>query len=482
MKTNFLSEPEIEFGSSSHIDIKFGIMNYSVLDFDQEDAPRKIYLGIVGTNETIEKILEWIEKCKNTIDRKTSNKRNLFPRFPGFSTEFAFHSKIITNQNIQSKITLKSFQDLGALSKNERTKKAVEIFVNEIEFLVSKNHKIDVIICALPKELIKHLTVELKDEDSEEMVEETKQETTIDFRKLLKAETLKFRKPIQIVLPSTYDSTIKRKYKVGSDYEGSLQDEATRAWNFYTALYYKAGGIPWRLLRKEEDYQSCFIGVSFYRTLDEETIQTSVAQIFNERGQGIIIRGGNAKTSKEDRQIHLDLDTSKELISNTLVKYKQEHKTKPARVVIHKTSDFDQNEIDGFVSAIRDESIELFDFLNISKSFTRLHRNGKYPPLRGMFWELDDENKILYTRGSVDFFQTYPGLYIPRTLKLRIAYSEQTPKQLANEILSLTKMNWNNTQFDNSLPITIKAAKQVGDILKYIPVNGYIEPNYCFYM
>ena len=26
-----------------------------------------------------------------------------------------------------------------------------------------------------------------------------------------------------------------------------LQDEATRAWNFHTALYYKAGGTPWRL-------------------------------------------------------------------------------------------------------------------------------------------------------------------------------------------------------------------------------------------
>jgi hypothetical protein len=156
-----------------------------------------------------------------------------------------------------------------------------------------------------------------------------------------------------------------------------------------------------------------------------------------------------------------------------LSKYRKEHRTLPARVVIHKTSDFDQNEIDGFVEAIRNSGIELFDLIAITKSITRLHRNGKYPPLRGTFWELDDENKILYTKGSVDFFQTYPGLYIPKTLKIKVAYSEQTTKQIAQEILALTKMNWNNTQLDNSLPITLKAARQVGEILKYIKDDNY---------
>jgi hypothetical protein len=95
---------------------------------------------------------------------------------------------------------------------------------------------------------------------------------------------------------------------------------------------------------------------------------------------------------------------------------------------------------------------------------------------------LDDVTQILYTKGSVDFYQTYPGLYIPRTLKIKIASSEQTPKYLASEILALTKMNWNNAQFDNSMPITIKAARQVGEILRYVEDSGYVEPSYCFYM
>lgn len=484
MKLKYIDEPELEFGNSSHIDIKFGIMNYGVLDFDQEDAPRKIHLGIVGVNEDIEKFLEWVEKCKNPIDAKPSNKKNLFPKFPGFNKDHSFYSEIVTNQNIHGIISPLSFNDLSGLKSEDKIKKAVDIYIKEIEFIVSKNHKVDVILCAIPKSLADHFSANIKEliEDTEELTEETHTNSKYDFRRLLKAESLKFRIPLQIMLPSTYDSSIKKKFRIGSHSEGTLQDEATRAWNFYTAIYYKAGGVPWRLLRSSEDYQTCFVGVSFYRTLNEQTVQTSVAQIFNERGEGIIIRGGTAKASKDDKQIHLDADGAKKLIANALAKYVQEHKTRPARVVIHKTSDYDQNEIDGFVSAIRNEGIELFDFLTLSKSFTRLHRNGKYPPLRGTFWELDDEYKILYTKGSVDLFQTYPGLYIPKTLKIRIAHHEQTPNYLATEILALTKMNWNNTQLDNSMPITIKAARQVADILKYINEGGYVEPNYCFYM
>lgn len=484
MKIKYIDEPELEFGSSSHIDIKFGIMNYGVLDFDKEDAPRKIHLAIIGVNEDIEIFEEWIEKCKNPIEGKDTKKKNLFPKFPGFHTEHGFHSEIITNSNIQGKISPQVFKELSKLSPDEKSKKAVEIFVNEIEHITTKNHKVDVLLCAIPKVLADELSVNITDEAEE--TEDTNDRSSVvskyDFRRLLKAEALKYRKPIQIILPSTYDKSVKKKFRIGSQTEGSLQDEATRAWNFFTALYYKAGGVPWRLIRNSQDYQTCYIGVSFYRSLDEETLQTSVAQVFNERGEGIIIRGGAAKTSKEDKQIHLDADGAKRLLANALAKYRKEHKTKPARVVIHKTSDYDQNEIDGFVNAIKEEGIELFDLLSLTKSITRLHRNGKYPPLRGTFWELNDETKILYTKGSVDLFQTYPGLYIPKTLKVKVAYHEQSPKYLATELLALTKMNWNNTQLDNSLPITIKAARQVSEIIKYIDENGFIEPNYAFYM
>ena len=139
-------------------------------------------------------------------------------------------------------------------------------------------------------------------------------------------------------------------------------------------------------------------------------------------------------------------------------------------------------EIDGFRAAVEQHNIGTADFLSLSKSFTRLFRYGKYPPLRGTLLSLDEQTHILYTRGSVDFFATYPGKYPPRSLQLRCEQVEQTPKYLAGEILALTKMNWNNTQFDRFDPITIRAARQVGDVLKYLGENEHYEPYYRFYM
>ena len=59
---------------------------------------------------------------------------------------------------------------------------------------------------------------------------------------------------------------------------------------------------------------------------------------------------------------------------------------------------------------------------------------------------------------------------------------EQTPKFLAKEILALTKMNWNSTQFDNFFPITVEASRNVAKILRYIDLSDSIEPRYSYYM
>lgn len=485
MKLHFIEEPELQFGSSKHIDIKFGILNHGVLDFDKQEAPRKINLGVIGSNETVEKFLGWVDECRNVVQAKKSNKQNLFPHFPGFASDHSFYSEILCNQNFQRRIGNADISRIEGLnSQTDRVNAAAELLLDEIGYLAENNLGINVIVCALPLQFLKMVEVDAasEDEGEQEDEEEAAKMPKLDLRKLLKAKALKYRIPLQIVLPSTYDESVKRRVKINPDAEGSLQDKATRAWNFFTALYYKAGGTPWRMIRHAEDYQSCFIGVSFYRSLDEETVQTSVAQVFNERGEGMIVRGGYAKTSKDDRQLHLGEEDMKSLVSNSLTKYRKEHKTLPARVVIYKSSDYDQDEINGITAAIRQENVEMFDLLSLSKSFLRLNRIGKYPPLRGTLWQLEDEQSILYTKGSVDFYQTYPGMYVPKTLKLKTHYSDQTTLTLAREILALTKMNWNNTQFDNSWPITIKAARQVGDILKYVSADGYVEPRYSFYM
>lgn len=205
------------------------------------------------------------------------------------------------------------------------------------------------------------------------------------------------------------------------------------------------------------------------------------AQIFNERGDGVVLRGGTAERSKEDRQIHMSGEDARKLLDGALKTYRSEHRTLPARVVVHKTSPHNDAELDGFREALDANGVDSADFLSLGRSFTRLFRDGGYPPLRGTFLSLDRWVHALYTRGSVDFFATYPGMYVPSALRLLCEEVEQTPAFLAEEIFSLTKMNWNNTQFDNRNPIMIRAARGVGDILKYVE-KGHGQSRYRYYM
>ena len=131
---------------------------------------------------------------------------------------------------------------------------------------------------------------------------------------------------------------------------------------------------------------------------------------------------------------------------------------------------------------MQDLGITEYDIVTVMETDLRFFRNNLYPPVRGSVFTLTEKRHILYTRGSVHQYQTYPGMYIPAPLEVRIVESVSSVKTVCKEVLGLTKMNWNNTQLDNSLPITIKAARQVSEIIKYIDEDGYIEPNYAFYM
>lgn len=86
--------------------------------------------------------------------------------------------------------------------------------------------------------------------------------------------------------------------------------------------------------------------------------------------------------------------------------------------------------------------------------------------------------------GSVPYYETYQGKYPPRTLKLNRQAGQLSLKQLAQETLALTKMNWNSTDFDELFPITLRAARQVGSILKYLEEvsDDDIKQFYRFYM
>ena len=185
---------------------------------------------------------------------------------------------------------------------------------------------------------------------------------------------------------------------------------------------------------------------------------------------------------KNDRTPHLSEEQAYNLLSLSLKEYHDAVKIFPKRLVLHKTSNFNDAEIFGFNDAAKKFHINQVDLVSIQPSDIRLYRSGSYPPMRGTHMSISDNHHILYTRGSVPYYETYPGQYIPSPIEIKLASYDESPNLICDEILALTKMNWNNTQFDRKFPITLECARNVGEILKYLDKEEQMQLKYSFYM
>ena len=81
--------------------------------------------------------------------------------------------------------------------------------------------------------------------------------------------------------------------------------------------------------RYDTDLPTCYVGVSFYRTANGQEQHTALAQVFSERGDGVVVRGGTAQISKNDRQPHPALVDARRLLLDALAEYRNTHGHEP---------------------------------------------------------------------------------------------------------------------------------------------------------
>ena len=470
MRNSFIEEPLLQFGKGTHICPRAGISAHGVFDIGSNLKKSAITLGLTGTSSSLITAKKWLDRCQAFISAKASKQPNLFSSFCGFNEDIGFMCKWIVDDELTRSINASEVKRVSDIASwNDKISAAVELFVQEITNL-AHNKNPDVIICVIPQLFEERLIKQEEIVEEETLEEEDEVEIEFDFRRALKAKTMHLAVPLQLIKESNLRSR-----------RGS-QDDATKAWNFCTAIYYKENGTPWRLMKAEDKPASCYVGISFYRSRDKQSVQTSLAQMFDELGKGVILRGSTVETDKDDRRPHLSKDQANDLLARALAEYRKDMKNYPGRLVIHKTSKFSDDEMEGFKQVIQTNQISATDYVTIMDSHVRILRDGLYPPYRGTHIELAEDRHLLYTRGSVQYFETYPGQYIPQPIEVRIVENDESPDLICEEILALTKMNWNNTQFDGKYPITIGCARRVGQIMKYIDEKTDPQTRYSFYI
>jgi len=500
LKAWFIEEPRIILGNNNiSVDPKIGIISYGPYTLG---VPSTIRVGIIGDGESISYAKRWLEELKSPIEGKEEN-FYLFPSFGGFNKESTFRCEIVIDESLIEKIDNKKIEEVvKEVNVNKRINKGVQLFLEKIKILSERDPKPDIVICALPKKIDeycgiskktygakrpKYTKLEKKIEhfksigqkflsDFYTTFQEKKDNTQIsfDFRRSLKGKSMKYGIPIQII-----------RWKTLIEAPG-LEDKATRAWNFSLALYYKGGGTPWKIADLDEN--TCFVGISFYRNkLDpNENILVSVSQIFTIKGQSFVLKGDKVIKEKEDRVPHLTSSSAYDLLKRSLLLYNEHIGIFPKRVVVHKTSRYNEEELKGFKKAleelnIKNYSLVGFDTQNIA-GILFLRNQRKYPPIRGTLIQLPDNSFLLYTAGFVPYLETYPGPKIPKPIRILEIHGDNDITLVAKEILALTKLNWNSTKFYSKEPVTIRFSREVGKILSELPENIEIQSHYKFYM
>ena len=263
LKSHVFDEPLLEFGDGGqHLDPRQGLREFGPL---QPRAGDVVRVGVIGTEETVGGFTEFLAETARGIESENKQLINLNPDFPGLGNQNPFRCEFVVPDGATATLTWRQVSEIKQIGRHDQAvRHAVELIASQVSALIESSARPDVIVLALPVPLIEKL-VNAKSEEELESAEEDADgdDTTLNFRDLLKAKTLHLDVPTQLVWPDTWDDAAKIPRKVKRDRNRETQAKATRAWNLLNGLFYKAGKVPWRLLPDRGEYLTSFLGIGF---------------------------------------------------------------------------------------------------------------------------------------------------------------------------------------------------------------------------
>lgn len=279
----------------------------------------------------------------------------------------------------------------------------------------------------------------------------------------------------------------------------NYKDQAKVLWWLSLAIYVKSNGIPWK--NKIIDPDTAFIGLGYaIRSSQQNRMVIGCSQLFDSFGRGLrfllqpierpVYYGKNPFMSREDAR--------RLIIKLREAYFKMDPNLKLNKLVVHKTSHFTHEEIEGIAQAT--EGIDKVELLQIQQFSPwrgiRLNKVQKeitacnYPILRGTSIQLDDFSFLLWTHGSVmndelaginrNYYQGGRGIPIPLIVK-RFRGSD-SHEVIIKELLNLTKMNWNGCQLYKVLPVTLDFSKILSGMAKQNELLRNIPYDFRFFM
>lgn len=508
-RTIYVSEPTLEFGHGQLCEyVKDGLFLFGPL------APipgrGSLRFGVVGTPDSHRRFDRWSESVRKGIPCEDDKAHRM--SWPGFSAVF----DVEWPEHPLARVTVDAGGVRDAIrrvNRHEAVHEAVGIFEKAIcQYLEKEEAHPDFWFVVIEEEVFRlgrpeqvvpvatrtpsKLPMASKDARRSQaggtslLFPEWQREAEatlaveayeVNFHNQLKARMLQHRAVIQIlrettIAPEDFVDALGRPKR-------RVDDPATVAWNLCTTAFFKAQGRPWQLNSVRRGV--CYVGL-VYKELHAPTASANAccgAQMFLDSGDGVVFKGVEGNWYKADqKECHISEEKAAELMSTVVAAYADKHGGPPSELFIHGKARFDEAEWKGFRSAVP-SSTQLAG-IRIRRSMnTRLYREvGTTPVLRGVATILGKRRSLLWSRGYVPRLQTYPGWEVPAPIDIEINQGECDIEQVLVDVLGLTKLNYNACIYADGMPVTLRFANAVGEILTAIPSTDFRPQPFRYYI
>lgn len=277
--------------------------------------------------------------------------------------------------------------------------------------------------------------------------------------------------------------------------------KASVMWRIGLALYAKAGGVPWKLADVEPD--TAYIGLSYaVRPVeaDKSRFVTCCSQVFDADGAGLEFIAYDADASEMQVQRDNPFLSRHEMfrvITRSMLLYRRRHGgASPRRVMIHKSTEFREEEALGCFDALPTcNEIDLIQVVgDVGWRGAKWERDrndpekqtaDRFPVRRGSLLGIGDREALLWIHGAVDLNQRthfQGGKSTPQPIKLVRHAGHGGWGDTARAALALSKMNWNNDNLYDMLPVTMSYAQVLARVLKRMPLLGSSAFHFRYFM
>jgi len=420
--------------------------------FGTNGLTSKINLAIIASDTGFEKVKSHLESLLNPISPTTE--KEYLKDYPGFDSIFKKH--LVIPNSIQSEFVI------TINSKEIRNYSAIqfyELMKNKIDKLALKNSDIDCVVIYIPNAW-KNFR-ELKNE-----------QTYFDLHDSLKLYAIKKGLHLQFI----------------EDKSITYGDQAKVRWWLSLGIYVKSNGTPWKI--KTENTETAYVGLGYaIRQNSKNKVVLGSSQIFDGNGNGLrFLLQPIEKPYMIGKNPFMSKDDAFRLITNIRNTY---HKIDPIiglkKLVLHKTTHYTREEIAGICNALEGiDNIELLQIQQFSNwraiklkknQTTGKHEFDGFPIERGTIIQLDEFSFLLWTHGLVQNKELQKPYYqgkrgIPAPLLIKRFRGTDPIETVVNDILKLTKMNWNGAELYKTMPVTIDFSKRLSVMGKQLEELG----------